>query len=474
MSDLRDWLAKVEAMGELKTLEGVPWDLDIGVITELLVRQREKPAVLFDKVPGYPPGHRVLINPIGSKGRFALTLGLPQAQTSTEMVQQWRRFTREMKLLPPRFVDGGPVMENAAYGEEIDVLKFPVPRWHEHDGGRYIGTGDIFITQDPDSGWVNLGTYRSMVFDRNHVGVHISPTHHAAWHMDKWHAQGKAMPIALAVGMDPLLFVMGISEIPQEVSEYDYAGAIRGEPVEVIKGPITGLPIPAGAEIVLEGFMEPKEEWPEGPFGEYTGYYGGGIRPEPVIRVEGLYHRNNPIILGSPPVKPPEGQGYYRELIKAAHLWDTLEKAGIPDVTGAWLHVVGTFFAVVSIKQRYPGHAKQTGRIASQSYAGGAIGRYYVVVDEDIDVSDIDEVLWAMCTRVDPDRDIEILRESMSGPLDPIIPPERKAFPTISRVVIDATRPFEWRDRFPEVVASSPELKQQVLARWGEKLKGII
>ncbi|HLB28814.1 MAG TPA: UbiD family decarboxylase, partial [Dehalococcoidia bacterium] len=211
----------------------------------------------------------------------------------------------------------------------------------------------------------------------------------------------------------------------------------------------------------------------EGPFGEYTGYYGGGIRPEPVIRVEGLYHRNNPIILGSPPLMPPEGQGHYRDILKAAILWDTLEKAGIPDVTGVWCYLA-MFLVAVSIKQRYPGHAKQTGRIASQCYATEAINRYVVIVDEDIDVADIDEVLWAMCTRVDPDRDIEILRESMSGPLDPIIAPERKAFPTISRVVIDATRPYEWRDRFPEVVASSPELKQQVLARWGEKLKGII
>ncbi|HLB28609.1 MAG TPA: UbiD family decarboxylase [Dehalococcoidia bacterium] len=474
MSDLRDWLAKVEAMGELKTLEGVGWDLDIGAITELVARQREKAALLFDKIPGYPSGFRVLVNPLGSRNRFALTVDLPGGLADMEMLQEWRRRSKGAKLLPPRFVDAGPAMENALYGEEVDVLKFPVPKWHERDGGRYVGTGDVIITQDPDTGWVNLGTYRSMVFDRNHVGLYISPTHHGGWHMSKWFAQGKPMPVAIVAGADPLLFFVAMTESPQGVSEYDSAGAICGEPVEVIRGPITGLPIPASAEIVLEGFVDPQERYPEGPFGEYTGYYGGGVRPEPVVRVEAVYYRNNPIILGSPPVKPPERLSYYRSLITGAFLWDALEAVGVPDVTGVWFHVVGSFLGVVAIRQRYPGHAKQAGRIASQCNIGGDIGRYIVVVDDDIDVADVDEVMWAICTRVDPARDIEALRECTSSPLDPIIPPERKTYPVASRVVIDATRPYEWRERFPEVVASSPELKQQVLGRWGEVLKGMI
>ncbi|HKZ50543.1 MAG TPA: UbiD family decarboxylase, partial [Dehalococcoidia bacterium] len=277
------------------------------------------------------------------------------------------------------------------------------------------------------------------------------------------------------VGMDPLFLIVGPTSLPPGISEYDYAGAIRGEPVAVIEGPITGLPIPAHAEIVLEGFIDPEERLPEGPFGEFTGYYAGGIRPQPVVKVEAIYYRHDPIILGSPPLKPMEWQGYYRDVFKAAALWDLLERAGIPDVTGVWCHVVGDFLVVVSIKQRYPGHAKQVGRVTAQSgVTGRSPGRYTVVVDEDIDVTDMDEVLWAMCTRVDPDRDIDLLHHSTSGPLDPMVPPERKAFPTICRVVIDATRPYEWRDRFPEVVASSPELKQQVLGRWGEALKGIV
>ena len=474
MRDLREWLDKVEGLGELRALRGVPWDLEIGVITEMVGRQWEKPALLFDDIPGYPSGFRVLSNSLGSRRRFALTFGFPLDTSRIEMVRECRRRAKEMGMLPPRFVDGGPVMENTLVGEEVDLSRFPAPKWHEKDGGRYIGTGDMVITTGPDGGWVNVGTYRAMVQDRNHVTIENPPTRHGRRHLREWHARGKAMPVAIALGVDPLLFVASATELPQGVSEYDWAGAVRGEPVEVIKGPITGLPIPAAAEIVLEGFVEPMEMLPEGPFGEFTGYYCGGVRPMPAMRIEAIHYRNNPIILGAPPLRPPDTGFVYMEAPRSALWWDALEAAGVPDVTGVWCHVTRGFFIVVSIRQRYPGHAKQAGRIACMYRLSEALGRYVVVVDEDIDATDIDEVLWAMCTRVDPDRDIEVMRECPAGALDPTVHPDRRRYPMVSRMVIDATRPYEWRDRFPEVVASSPELKQQVLARWGEALQGIL
>ena len=467
MKDLREWLAQVEAMGELETLKGVPWDMEMGVICEMVERERERPAIVFDEVPGYPPGFRILTNALGSRNRFSLTMGFPPGLKELEMVQEWRRRYKELKLLPPRQVEGGPVMENAFYGEGVDVLSFPVPKWHEHDGGRYIGTGDMVITKGTEGDWINVATYRMMVHDRNHVGIDMARSHHGHLHMDEWFARGEPMPVAIAIGMDPVLFLAASTEVPLGVCEYDYAGAIRGEPVEVMPGPITGLPIPAGAEIVLEGFIDPQERRPEGPFGEFPGYYGGGVRDLPVIRVEGLYYRNNPIILGTPPLKPPNARNHYRGALRSALTWDALEGVGVPDIAGVWCYEFGSTVTVVAVKQRYPGHAKQAARLAAQMPGAG---HYAIVVDEDIDISDIDEVLWALCTRVDPDRDIENLKDCLASSLDPIIPPERKAFPTISRVIFDATRPYEWRDRFPEVVASSPALKQQVLARWGEVL----
>ncbi|HKZ50234.1 MAG TPA: UbiD family decarboxylase, partial [Dehalococcoidia bacterium] len=392
-----------------------------------------------------------------------------------DLVREWRRRSKETPLQPPRVVDSGPVMENADVGEEVDVLKFPVPKWHELDGGRFIGTGDVVVTRGPDGGWVNLGTYRVMVHDRNHVGLLVAPFHHGYGHMQEWHARGQAMPVAIVAGMDPLLFLVASNELPPGVNEYDYAGAIQGEPVEVVRGPVTGLPIPAGAEIVLEGFVEPGDVKLEGPFGEFTGYYASGAQDLPVVRVEAVYYRNNPIILGSPPLKPPIVEYCYLGVAWNALLWDVLEAAGVPDVTGVCIHMTRNMLVAVSVKQRYPGHSKQAGRIAAQSSLRGGIGHITIVVDDDIDVGDMDEVLWAMCTRVDPERDIEVLRECTSSFMDPMALPEKRGGPLVhSRLVIDATRPYEWRDRFPEVVASSPELRQQVLARWGEALKGIV
>ena len=473
MKDLREWMSRVEELGELQVLRGVPRELEMGTIAEIVARQKDKPAVLFDDIPGFPAGRRVLINPIGSRNRLALSLGLPPQLSPMEMVHEWRRRIKEMQFLPPRFVDGGPVMENTAFGEEVDVLQFPAPLWHEKDGGDYIGTGDMVITRGPDGNWVNVGTYRVMVQDRNHLGIMITPTHHGRWQMDEWFAQGKPAPVAIVVGMDPLFFLVGTSDVPMGLSEYDYAGAIRGEPVEVIRGAVTGLPIPAHAEIALEGFVDPEDLRMEGPFGEYPGYYGIG-RPLPTVRVEGLYYRKDPIILGSPPVKPPEAMELYRNILRISQMWNALEEAGIPDITGLWGVVPPAFFTAISIRQRYPGHAKQAGRMVAQYRVGATINHFTVVVDEDIDVTDTDEVLWAMCTRVDPERDIEVLPGSTSSPLDPIIHPEKRTFPVAAQVVIDATRPYEWRERFPEVVASSPQLKQQVLSRWAEALKGII
>ncbi|HKZ51276.1 MAG TPA: UbiD family decarboxylase [Dehalococcoidia bacterium] len=473
MADLREWLAKVEELGELRTLRGVNWDLEMGVITEMAGRQLGKPAILFDDIPGYPPGFRVIVNTTGSLNRFALTSGFPVGIKEVEMVQEWRRFFKRMDLLPPRLVDSGPVMENVDLGEDVDLLKFPIPKWHEKDGGRYIGTGDVIITRGPDGGWVNLGTYRAMLHDRNHIGLAIEGGHHGRWHMNEWFAKGEPMPMAVAIGMDPLLLMVGCSEVAWGISEYDYAGAIRGKPVDVIAAPITGLPIPADAEIVLEGFVDPEERRLEGPFGEYPGYYGAGIRPLPVLRVEAVYYRNDPILLGSPPLRPQETQYLYRQTLRAGLIWDALEAAGVPDVTGVWSPLV--FMVVVSIRQRYPGHAKQAARVAAQvGITARSMGRYTIVVDDDIDVADMDEVLWAMCTRVDPDRDIEVLRGCLSTPLDPMGHPDRTGDLTMPRMIIDAARPYEWRDRFPEVVASSPELKQRVLSRWSEMLQGLV
>ena len=470
-TDLRDWTTTVDRLGDLRTLRQAQWDLEIGIITELVMNQHG-PALLFDDIPGYPSGHRIVANALGGLGRVALTLGLPTDRDVKTTLRLWQEKKRGLKPIPPKVVKDGPVMENVYRDGDVDLFTFPTPRWHEHDGGRYIGTGSVDITRDPEDGWVNLGCYRVMIHDRNSVGFYISPGKQGRIHRDKWFTRGGRMPVAMSFGHDPVIFLAGGIEIPWGLSEYDWAGGIKGAPIEVIEGPVTGLPIPARAEIVIEGFVDPADKKTEGPFGEWTGYYASAEREEPVVRVAALYHRHNPIILGCPPVKPPSELAYYRSFLRAAAIEEELAGAGVPDVKAVWCHEVGgsRLFNVVSIHQRFAGHARQAAMVATQCHAAAYLGRFTVVVDEDIDVMNLDEVMWAVCTRCDPEKDIEILRRCWSGPLDPIIPPGQKGLN--SRAIIDATRPFEWRDKFPVVAESSPERRAEVMKKWGTQIFG--
>ncbi|HEX9077628.1 MAG TPA: UbiD family decarboxylase [Anaerolineae bacterium] len=470
-NNLREWLTQVDGMGELRNVSEASRDEDIGRITEMLHHTDDAPAVLFDDIEGYPRGYRIVVNANGARRRLALTLGLPVDISGPDLMKRFTDMVENNKPLPMEWVETGPVMENVQEGDAVDVLKFPAPKWHELDGGRYLGTGSSDITRDPDTGWVNLGTYRVMIHDRNHVGFYISPGKHGRMHRDKYFERGEPCPVAVVVGGDPLLLIASTLEIPYGINEYEWAGMLRGRPYKVIKGKYTGLPIPAEAEIVLEGFAYPNDKREEGPFGEWTGYYASSARPEPVIEVKAVYHRNDPIIIGLPPEKPPYEAHRYRVYLRSALLKREIEAAGVPDVTAVWCHGVGgcRLLNVVAIKQRYPGHARQAGHVAAMCRTGAYLGRLVIVVDDDIDVTDLNEVMWAVVTRADPETSLDIIHRAWSGPLDPAIPPDKKGFN--SRLIIDACRPWEWRDKFPPAIGPSPEVKRQTREKWGYLLK---
>ncbi len=470
-NDLREWLAQVEKMGELRHVSEASRDEDIGRITEMLQHTDEAPAALFDDIEGYPRGYRILVNAHSTRRRLALTLGLPVDISGPDLMKRFTEMVENNKPLPMEWVETGPVMENIQEGDAVDVLKFPAPKWHDLDGGRYLGTGSSDITRDPDTGWVNLGTYRVMIHDKNHVGFYISPGKHGRMHRDKYFERNEPCPVAVVVGGDPLLLIASTLEIPYGINEYEWAGMLRGRPYKVIKGKYTGLPIPADAEIVLEGFAYPDQLREEGPFGEWTGYYASSARPEPVIEVKAVYHRNDPIIIGLPPEKPPYEAHRYRVYLRSALLKREIEAAGVPDVTAVWCHGVGgcRLLNVVAIKQRYPGHSRQAGHIAAMCRTGAYLGRYVIVVDDDIDVTDLNEVMWAVVTRSDPETSLDIIHRAWSGPLDPAIAPDKKGFN--SRLIIDACRPWEWRDKFPPAIGPSPQVKRETRERWGYLLK---
>jgi 4-hydroxy-3-polyprenylbenzoate decarboxylase len=320
--DLREWIVEAERLGELVRASGYSWQDDIGMAAELLQHDARAPAALFDDIPGYPKGFRVLTNFFGGR-RQNMTLGFPAELSKIELSESFLADFQQIADRPLRceVVDTGPVMENVIEGEAVDVTRFPTPVWHDRDEGRrYIGTGSFNVTRDPDDGWVNVGTYRVMIHDAKRLGFYISPGKHGRIHRDKYAARGEPMPVCIVIGGDPLNFLMACTEIPYGLCEFEVAAAYRGRPQKVVHGKHTGLPYPANAEIVIEGFVQPGNELPEGPFGEWTGYYGSKMRAEPVLDVKAIYHRNDPILLGCPPQRPPEEQARYRAVMRSALL----------------------------------------------------------------------------------------------------------------------------------------------------------
>ena len=486
--DLRDWLKEVENHGQLQYINGAGWDLEMGSIVELIYREGKdpKPTILFDEIPGYPKGYRTLFGMLGSTWRIAKTLGLAEERIDClGVTDNWYKKAKDLRPLPPRFVNSGPVMENTITGDQIDVLKFPIPRFHELDRNRYLGTAHAVIQRDPDDGWVNLGTYRVMVVDRNRLALHATPGKHGnILTYEKYFGRGKVMPIAIAIGLDPVLWWFSCqTDTPWGVSEYDAVGGIKGEPMEVIKGPHTGLPIPAHAEIVVEGECHPGEFVDEGPFGEWHGYYanlGLATVPEPMIRVKAVHYRNNPILTCSQPAVPPHTFTLMLAVADSAAIRRRLEAYGIPGIQAIWAHFTGSggLFNVISIKQLYSGHAYQVGLIASQYSA--EMGAYTIIVEEDIDPSNLDQVLWAMVTRSRLDRAIQILPHCHTNNVHPAIPPGEKRSTekgkplTAARVVIDACRDLSWKEDWYPIARISPELRAKITEKWKAVLSGML
>ena len=461
--DIREAVNLFRNQKELKEVEGAHWSLEIGTLTELMY-DADGPALLFDKVLDYSPGYRILSNSYTTLRRQLFLLGFPPDWSRDQGVAELEKKLAGYRPIKPVTVKNGPVMENVFVDGEVNLLKFPTPKWHELDGGRYLGTGCAVFLRDPEiEGWVNAGTYRICVYDERTLGLYITPNHHGGVIEKKYWDRGLSCPVAVDFGPSPMLYMAAAGRFINDygVSEYDVAGYMQGEPIEVIMDRYTGLPIPARSEIVVVGEVPPPsvESRPEGPFGEWTGYYAHGQRNEPIIRVKALYHRNDPIILGEPTLFPKGDVGLWG----GGNLKRQLEAAGIPDVIDAWL-LFWPGIEVVKIKQRYPGHAAKAGLVATGNY----MGRVVVVVDEDINIRDPWEVLWAIGTRCDPESSVEIVRGFQSSTLDPRIPPDRKAAGDFSssRMIINACKPYHWLKEFPAVNRCSPELRREVYSKW--------
>jgi UbiD family decarboxylase len=315
------------------------------------------------------------------------------------------------------------------------------------------------------------------VHDKKTVGIVMAAGHHGRIHRDKSFKRGEPLPVVMVLGGDPIAFFFGGLEAPYGVFELDLVGGLRGRPVKMVRGKVTGLPFPANAEIVLEGYVPPDRLHAEGPFGEWTGHYAGGMRQIPVLDIKAIYYRNDPIVLGVPPMGAgPDEMARYRAVMRSATIKQNVANAGVPGVQAVWCHEVGgaRMLHAISITQRYPGHAVQTAHVAAQCGASAYASKYVVVVDEDVDVTNLDHLLWAMLTRTDPKESIQFITGSWDSSADPALPPERRAVGNMTHSValIDACKPFHWRDRFPPTNAPSPEVARKAREKFGWLLDG--
>ncbi|MFN8456380.1 MAG: phenylphosphate carboxylase subunit beta [Anaerolineae bacterium] len=463
MKDLRGFIQLAEQEGELKRVKAeVDWNLELSHIAKLN-EERSGPALLFENVKDY---HSPVITSVcTTTSRLALIMGMPKSASLVDLMREW--VNRSRNKVPPQWAESAPCKENVDVGDQVDLFKFPVPHVYPRDGGRYFGTAVYVVTKDPDRGWINLGTYRLQILNKNTLGTQFIKGKHAEIMLKRYGELKKPMPVAAIIGGDPLLFLMGASRLSAFESEYDIAGAIRSRPIEVVKGETVDLPIPAGAEIVAEGEVDPEAMLPEGPFGEYTGYYSGiGTTPRPFIKVNCVTYRNDPIFWLTTVGRAVTDTHMTMALTYGATLWQQLEAMRIPGIKSVYCppEGAGRFLAIISVKQMYPGHAAQVGTAAISTEMGAYGLKTVIVVDEDVDAWDIPRVMWALSFRFQPSR-AEFIGRGRSTPLDPSLPIDARDI--TSRIILDCTIPFEWKEKPIPIILDS-EVVKRVEARWAE------
>lgn len=479
--DLREFLDRLEAKGDLHRItEEVDWDEEIAAIAQEAA-VREAPALLFENIKDHKDTHckKLTMNHLGNYKRIALAMDLPLDAHPRDFLKAWRERTKNP--IKPILVRTGPCKEVIEKGDDINLMEFPFLKLHAMDGGRYT-VWNCNITKDPETGWTNVGTYNGMLYDKKSL-VLTYRFAHSAVHGKKYKDRGERMPYALVIGTEPVLSMTGSAPFERGVCEYDMAGALRREPVELVKCETVDLEVPATAEIVIEGTvsLDPKDFKPEGPFGRFTGYYYGlKPTPSPVLDVTCVTHRKDPIYItclsGPGPDLVATEAEYIFAINTSAVLWDLLEKAGIRGITGVWSDpdmVLTNIF--ISIKNSYYGHAKHVASALWGTEIGRMAGKYVVVVDSDVDIYNLKKINSAVANRTRGREDIIIFPDTYGAPTDPgvdLIDPEGK-IKAWDRVLIDATWPYEWEARkewgglnHPPSGLARPELIEKARERW--------
>jgi len=469
-SDVREFIAKLENEHECQRIEKeVDWNLEAGAMLRRSV-EAGLPAPFFQKIKGYPDGYRLFGNTLANYRRIAIAMDVKPDISPKELMEEYLR--RKKQPIKPVVVNKGPCKENIDAGDKVDVLKFPVPLVHEGDGGRYIGTWDVVITRDPDTGWVNWGMYRVMVHNKNTLAMHAGPYTHIGGMFSQCEAKGKPMEVAIAIGVEPVSTMCAAAPIPHGVSEVDIVGGIRGEPVELVKCETVDLLVPATAEIVIEGEMRPGEMMDEGPFGEYTGYIASPKAPAPVLHVNAVTYRNDPILCVSCAGVPIYDEHAMGPIIQGAEYLEALRARGLPVTSVCLLPECSCLLLVVAVKVPY---AMITEEIAHVVWGtrGGRYIPYLVIVDDDVDPFNTTQVLHALASKCHPYRGIVKQEQAVGIPLFPWANRHERDYGLGARAYFDCTWPMDWepsdvprRVSFNELY--SAEVQQKALDNWRE------
>jgi UbiD family decarboxylase len=483
--DLRDALAALEQKGLLRHVtREVDKNWELSAVMRWVYqgyREEQRYAIMFDKVKGY--SIPVVVGAIGASYKsYALGLGIdpigrPRSEVLAEVRRKWTNAMQHPIL--PRIVSTGPCKENILKGNDIDMHKFPVPVWTpEKDGNWDQGYGFItsayHVTRDPETGIRNVGTYRSMIRKQpNEMGISTQPGSDLTAQFRKNEKMGKPTEVATVIGAEPCIGMTSVTTIPSNMDEVAVSGGLKGEPIDLVKCETVDLEVPATAEIVIEGRIRPDKDRPfevEGPFGEYSGYQGQS-RLRPVFEITCITHRNNPIYQAFISQMPPSESSKVRKMGWEALVLGQLEAMGIGGVVD--INMVeggGSVPVIISIKKQGPGHAARLANVIFSIQP--RFSKMVIVVDDDIDVHDLENVMWAVTFRTSlaPGRRAIHFVDGLTAPdLDYSAAPSAEeallrrklgAVWPASGVVIDATRPYT-----PYAAVSLPPAKYLVKAR---------
>lgn len=434
MYDLRSFLEQIKNDRQhLVTVERpVKAEFEACAVIERLEKDGRYPTVLFKNVDGYDIP--VVSNVFADRNRIALAFGVDGKDLNRELRE------REAKPIEPCLVDSGPVQSVVLEGEKADLRRLPILTHNERDAGPYITAG-MLVAKDPETGIRNIGIYRHMVQGPRQLGIHLAETGHGRLIFDKYMERNQPMPVAITIGHHPLVYLGALSFVPFGVDEYTIMGAYMQQPLRLVKCKTVDLEVPADAEIVIEGVINPGETAMDGPFGEYTTVYGK-VRENPVIRVTAITMRRDPIYLDV-------FSGHIdHQLLGGTPRLSTIYRAvraACPTVQDIYMPPSGCcrFICFISIKKRHEGEAKNA--IAAAIGADPFI-KLAVVVDDDVNIFSDSAVLQAISTRLKPAGNVFVIPNAKTNALDPTCDQELLVY----KVGIDATKPLAG---FPETVS---------------------